>query len=113
MANTPSSADALLAHPDLWRAERIEPHRNGLPNGLPIGIATGYPTLDTLLIDRGWPRAGLIELLSARHGIGELRLLGPALAALSTQEQRWITWIDPPHIPYAPALTEIGIDISK
>jgi len=105
MANPPTSAEALLAHPDLWRAERIEPH--------PTGIPTGYPQLDALLIDRGWPRAGLIELLSARHGIGELRLLGPALAALSRQEQRWITWIAPPHIPYAPALTDIGIDISK
>ncbi len=66
-----------------------------------------------LLADRGWPKAGLVELLSPRIGIGELRLLGPALAAFSVQEQRWITWINPPHIPYAPALAELGIDIGK
>jgi len=101
----PASSETLLAHPDLWRAGRIEPSARA--------VSTGYPTLDGLLADRGWPKAGLVELLSPRIGIGELRLLGPALAALSAQEQRWITWINPPHIPYAPALAEIGIDVGK
>ena len=105
MADHPTSTEALLAHPDLWRAGRIEPNAQT--------ISTGYPTLDCLLADRGWPKAGLVELLSAQMGIGELRLLGPALAQLSVQERRWITWINPPHIPYAPALAEIGIDIDK
>ena len=80
----PATSETLLAHPDLWRAGRIEPSARA--------IGTGYPTLDGLLADRGWPKAGLVELLSPRIGIGELRLLGPALAALSVQEQRWITW---------------------
>ncbi len=105
MANHPASAESLLSHPDVWRAERIEPH--------PQGIATGYPALDALLIDRGWPKAGLMELLIPQPGIGELRLLAPALAALSVEEQRWTAWIDPPHIPYAPALADIGIEVGK
>jgi cell division inhibitor SulA/protein ImuA len=105
MADHPASTEALLAHPDLWRAGRIEPNAQT--------ISTGYPTLDSLLADRGWPKAGLMELLSAQSGIGELRLLGPALSELSAKERRWITWINPPHIPYAPALAEIGIDIGK
>jgi hypothetical protein len=110
MANHPiasgiASVQTLLTHPDLWRADRIEPNTQT--------ISTGYPQLDSLLADRGWPKAGLVELLSAQAGIGELRLLSPALAALSTQEQRWQVWIDPPHIPYAPALAELGIDIGK
>ena len=106
MADHPAaSTEALLTHPGLWRAGRTEPNAQA--------ISTGYPALDSLLADGGWPKAGLVELLSTQVGIGELRLLGPALAALSTQEQRWITWINPPHIPYAPALTEIGIDIGK
>ncbi len=100
-----ASKETLLAHPDLWRAGRIEPNTRT--------ISTGYPALDALLADRGWPKAGLVELLSTQTGIGELRLLAPALAKLSAQEARWITWINPPHIPYAPALTEIGIDIGK
>ena len=98
-------AETLLTHPDLWRADRIEPRAEG--------IGTGYPALDALLIDRGWPKAGLIEMLSDQIGIGELRLLGPALAALSAGERRWIVWIDPPHVPYAPALAEIGIDVGR
>jgi cell division inhibitor SulA len=100
-----ASVQTLLTHPDLWRADRIESYTET--------IGTGYPVLDSLLAGRGWPKAGLVELLSAQAGIGELRLLSPALAALSIQEQRWQVWIDPPHIPYAPALAELGIDISK
>ena len=98
-------AETRFVHPDLWRADRAEPRAEG--------IGTGYPALDALLIDRGWPKAGLVELLSDQVGIGELRLFGPALAALCAGERRWIAWIDPPHIPYAPALAEIGIDVGK
>jgi len=106
MADHPvSTVQSLLSHPGLWRAGRIEPNAES--------ISTGYPELDPLLADRGWPKAGLVELLSAQVGIGELRLLGPALATLSVQEQRWIAWINPPQIPYAPALAELGIDIDK
>ena len=106
MADHPIACiQTLLTHPDLWRAGRFEPNTQT--------ISTGYPALDSMLADRGWPKAGLVELLSARIGIGELRLLSPALAALSVQEQRWQVWIDPPHIPYAPALTALGIDIGK
>ena len=106
MADHPASTvQALLSHPGLWRAGRIEPDAQA--------ISTGYSALDPLLADRGWPKAGLVELLSAQAGIGELRLLAPALATLSVQEQRWIVWINPPHIPYAPALQELGIDIDK
>jgi protein ImuA len=105
MANSPvPPVQPLLSHPDLWRAGRIEPN---MP-----GIATGYPLLDAQLADRGWPRAGLIELLNVQAGIGELRLLSPALSLLS-QAQRWIVWVNPPHIPYAPALAAFDIDIAK
>lgn len=106
MADQPvSTVQALLSHPGLWRAARIEPNAEA--------ISTGYPELDPLLADRGWPKAGLVELLAAHVGIGELRLLAPALATLSVQEQRWIAWVNPPHIPYAPALVALGIDIDK
>jgi cell division inhibitor SulA len=105
MSQLSGPADMLLAHPDVWRADRIEPRSQG--------IGTGHHALDALLIDRGWPKAGLVEVLSGQIGIGEVRLLGPALAALSVDERRWIAWIDPPHVPYAPALAEIGVDLGK
>jgi protein ImuA len=105
MSHLSGPAEALLAHPDVWRADRIESRAQG--------IDTGHPALDALLIDRGWPKTGLVELLSGQIGIGELRLLGPALSSLTRDERRWIAWIDPPHIPYAPALAEIGIDLGR
>ncbi len=40
-------------------------------------------------------------------------LLVPALQQLSRSEDRWLTWINPPFIPYAPALQSVGIDTSK
>ena len=58
----PVSSETLLAHPDLWRAGRIEPGTRT------VSVSTGYPTLDGLLADRGWPKAGLMELLSPRVG---------------------------------------------
>ena len=52
----------------------------------PTGLPTGYVALDRCLPGGGWPRQGLIEILSDQQGIGELRLLLPALAALCRDE---------------------------
>ncbi len=89
----------------LWRARQLD-----LPR--PESQPTGYQALDQTLAAGGWPRQGLVELLLPRPGIGELRLLAPALAKLS-QQSRWLLWVNPPQLPYAPALAAMGIDISK
>ena len=99
----------LLQHPNLWRAGQI----NTLQVQQQENIATGYVQLDNQLPGHGWPQAGLMECLLANAGIGELRLLAPALATLSQAQNRWVAWINPPFIPYAPALQALGIDISK
>ena len=59
----------------------------------------------------GWPNAGLVDFILPHAGIGELRLLLPALTTLA--ENRWLAWINPPFTPYAPALEAAGIDSSK
>ncbi len=59
----------------------------------------------------GWPLGALIEILTARAGIGELGLLAPTLAMLG-RERRPMIWIDPPYLPHAAALDEYGIDLS-
>lgn len=65
-------------------------------------IATGWAVLDEVL-GGGWPRAGLVELLStAHHG---LSLLLPALGAGAGR----LVWVAPPYLPYAPALTARGV----
>jgi cell division inhibitor SulA/protein ImuA len=75
-------------------------------------VATGYGLLDRELPGGGWPRGGLTEVLGAHKGIGELEVLMPALAALSTAGKR-VVWLAPPHLPYAPALAAAGIDLAN
>ncbi len=58
--------------------------------------STGHAVLDRELPDGGWPHRGLIELLLQQEGIGEMRLLQPALQALGT---RRIALLQPPHLP--------------
>jgi cell division inhibitor SulA/protein ImuA len=41
-----------------------------------------------------------------------MSLLMPALAALS-REARWLAWVAPPFIPYAPALSNRGVELSR
>ena len=100
---TKISPTNLLAHPQLWRAGQLSQRT------VSRGLTSGYPGLDAQLPGGGWPRAGLTEVLHAQPGLGELRLLAPMLADLSQDENRWIAWINPPAIPYAPALGRFGI----
>jgi hypothetical protein len=108
-----SVIDELLRHPHLWRARE---HDAAVQTP---GLSTGQPALDRCLPGGGWPRHGLIEVLTDRHGIGELSLLAPALASLcrpsahETSSDGWLAWIAPPYQPYAPALADVGIDVSR
>ena len=95
---------ALLTHPALWRGGELSRVASA-------SVPTGFAALDAALPGGGWPTASLTEILPAHAGIGELRILGPALAALSAQK-RAIVWIAPPHLPYAPALAAAGIDLA-
>ena len=103
----------LLAHPALWRArDHASAGRIKGADSLP----TGYAELDARLPGGGWPRRGLVEILTDRPGIGELSLLLPALAALCRAEGEaggWLAWIAPPYAPYAPALAARGIDLRR
>jgi cell division inhibitor SulA/protein ImuA len=110
-----SSIDDLLRHPGLWRA-REQAFAVAESSARP----TGYAALDRCLPGGGWPRQGLIEILTDHYGIGELSLLMPALAALccdaedgSGNSGGWLTWVSPPYQPYAPALVAAGIDVRR
>ena len=100
----------LLANPRIWQGQAGD---RGLP-----GLASGYPKLDERLPGGGWPRNALTEILLENYGSGELRLLMPALARLSRPgddaiEAGWITWVAPPFEPYAPALEQWGVNLSR
>ena len=101
----PSLAAGLDQHPGIWRGSELA--RTACP-----GIATGFAALDAELPGGGWPGGALTEILPQHEGIGELRILGPALAQLAAQG-KFIAWIAPPHLPYAPALAAAGIGLER
>lgn len=93
----------VLKHPAIWRGDGHSQAR----------LATqpsGHALLDQALPGGGWPKAAVSELLVSQSGVGELRLLLPAVAAL-TQAGRQVVLIRPPHIPYAPAWQAAGVDL--
>jgi hypothetical protein len=95
----------LLQHPAIWR---------GRSHAAFATLSTGYPALDDCLPGGGWPRAGLVEILTPRYGAGELRLLVPALAKLTQlAPPRWLAWIAPPFEPFAPALAQSGMALER
>ena len=75
-------------------------------------LVTGHDELDRLLPRGGWPLGTIIELLCPASGIGELSLFLPAFARLA-QAHRYIAWIAPPYIPYAPALAQRGLPLER
>src|SRR5438132_12373249 len=91
----------LLQNPLLWRGDRLAPVERAVPSG--------FADLDEELPGGGWPQGALTELLLNEQGIGELRLLLPALRRLAKSGE-WIALVAPPHIPYAPAFAAASID---
>lgn len=112
MQRDSSSLDKLLKNPRVWRGHS--------PGHSDAGLTSGYEALDRHLPGGGWPQNSLTEILVEHYGVGELRLLMPALASLSTEdidgdynEPGWIAWVSPPFQPYPPALQQWGIDLSR
>ena len=97
--------DSLLRDPRLWRGQDNPPPP-------PSRHATGFTALDGALPAGGWPEASLVEILFSADGLGELSLLLPALAALSTDD-RPVLVIAPPYRVYAPAWQAAGLQLSK
>lgn len=77
-------------------------------------VTTGFPELDQLLTIGGWPLGAIIELGVTKHGMGELRLLLPAIQALSGASSNnnscEVMWIAPPFLPNAQALKKFGFN---
>ncbi len=100
--------------PDLLSPERIHPalwRGTQLARGTRAPVRTGYPQLARELPDGGWPTGALTELLLARPGIGELRLLQPALAMLPAPGP--IALVQPPCVPHIAAWSAAGLDLRR
>lgn len=100
-----AALDRVLQHPGVWRGGETA-------RSSPDAVPTGFAALDLHLPGGGWPRGALTEILVAHAGIGELRLLLPALARLS-RHRGWLAWVAPPHVPYAPALSTAGVALER
>lgn len=94
----------LLKRPDIWQSSAPQQPRHTL--------ATGHAQLDGALHQGGWPTAALSEIIGDQPGSGELQLLLPAVNKLCAQGRQLI-FINPPHLPYAPALQQAGIPPEK
>ena len=86
--------------------------RNGRAVTAPVVEASGWNELDAVLPGGGWQAGTVVELMPAATGIGELRLLLPALARI-TCAGRHVTLIAPPYIPFAPALSQHGVRLER
>ncbi len=92
-------------HPALWRAHQLgRQHETTWPSG--------FAALDAVLPGGGWPSRVLTELLLPRAGLGEMRLLAPALAAVQRAEG-CVMLFDPPALPFGWALAECGLDLAQ
>lgn len=102
--NSVVSLDRLIDARRLWRGQT----RVTSPTTQP----TGHASLDAALPGGGWPESALSEILFDTTGIGELRLLWPTLARLTTAGER-VVLVAPPHVPYPHAWLNAGIDLRQ
>jgi protein ImuA len=95
----------LLEHPGIWRGTSVA--RTEV-------LSSGFDALDERLPGGGWPRSGLIEILTPRLGVGELSLFLPVLSALTSAPMaRSAVWVSPPFEPFAPALAAHGVAVER
>ncbi|WP_175152660.1 translesion DNA synthesis-associated protein ImuA [Paraburkholderia ultramafica] len=86
-------------HPSLWRGSQ-------LARAAGMVVDTGYETLSAELPGGGWPVGTVIECLTQQTGIGELRLLAPALAS---HGKRPVVFLEPPQTPNSQGLAYMGL----
>ena len=97
--STTQPAPPEYLHPDIWRASQ-------LARSTTRCVDTGFPVLSTQLGGTGWPTSTLIDLLVQQAGIGEMRLLAPALGRVAHKK---VVFLEPPHAPQALGLAGMGI----
>jgi protein ImuA len=101
MAALPQHVETI--HPALWRGSQLARAHGAT-------LDTGYAALSAELPGGGWPVGALVELLVQQPGIGEMRLLKPALVAAS---KRPVALLQAPHVPNSLAFAYLGVPLDK
>lgn len=104
VSSTNALNELLKSQPALWRGR--DQHNDY------AAVPTGYAQLDKILPSGGWGIGCLTELLLEQQGIGELSLLLPGLQQV-TNDNQWAAFVNPPYLPYAPALANSGINLER
>ena len=100
-----ATIEQLIQLPGVWRGGELE-------HAQQPAVPTGHLALDAELPGGGWPSGTLSEVLHEGVGIGEVTFLAGALARAS-ENDRLVAWINPPHLPYAPALAQSGLVLDR
>ena len=100
-----ASVAELTKLPGVWRGGELESACHAV-------VSTGHVALDRELPGGGWPTGTLSEVLHDGVGIGEIGFLSEAMARAS-EGDRMIAWINPPYVPYAPALAQMGLALER
>ena len=99
-----ASVAQLVQLPGVWRGGE-------LGHAAQPTVPTGHARLDAELPGGGWPTGTLSEVLHDGVGLGEVTFLAGALARATGE--RLLAWINPPHLPYAPALAQAGLPLER
>lgn len=103
MVSSAAVIDPEAVHPALWRASQLARNHTRC-------IDSGHPSLNLQLPGGGWPSGTMVDLHVQQPGIGEVRLLAPALRSAA---DRKIVMLQPPHAPQTLALAAMGIEPSQ
>lgn len=95
------ACDPEALHPSLWRAHQLGHSQAAVTR-------SGFVALDAELPGGGWPHRTLTELLLPHPGLGELRLVAPALAQVARSE-RCVMLFDPPAALSGWALAQLDV----
>lgn len=96
---------ALLRRGDIWRGHSQSFIRQN-------GVDTGFENLNKALLHKGWPEACLIEYIQSDSTATWVLMLHAAKQVLRNS-QGLMVMLNPPEMPYAPALLQMGLSTKQ